>query len=71
MTLPTRVSESWRRAHEDVSMAIGLNPIRELRKRWIRQDFGPTREVELGLRKPLRELNCDRHHRKYPKNGEK
>jgi hypothetical protein len=54
VTLATRVSESWRRAHKDVAMAIGLNAIRELRKGWIRQDFGPTLEVELGLRNALR-----------------
>ncbi len=50
LTLATRVSESWRRAHKNVAIAIGLNPIRELRKGWIRQDFRPTLEVELGLR---------------------
>ncbi len=48
------MQESRRRAHKDVAMAICLNAIRELRKGWIRQDFGPTLEVELGLRKALR-----------------
>ena len=65
VTLATRVSESWRRAHKDVAMTIGLNPIRELRKGWIRQDFGPTLEVELGLRNALRHLKGDRHGRRY------
>jgi hypothetical protein len=65
VTLATRVSESWRRAHKDVAMTIGLNPIRELRKGWIRQDFGPTLEVELGLRNALRHLKGNRHGRRY------
>ncbi len=65
VTLATGVSESWRRAHKDVAMTIGLNPIRELRKGWIRQDFGPTLEVELGLRNALRHLKGDRHGRRY------
>ena len=51
--------------HKDVAMTIGLNPIRELRKGWIRQDFGPTLEVELGLRNALRHLKGDRHGRRY------
>jgi hypothetical protein len=71
VTLATGVSESRRRAHKDVAMTIGLNPIRELRKGWIRQDFGPTLEVELGLRKALRELNGDRHRQEYNRNGKK
>ena len=65
VTLATRVSECWRRAHKDVAMTIGLNPIREFRKGWIRQDFGPTLEVELGLRNALRHLKRDRHGRRY------
>src|ERR1700722_18952705 len=65
VTLATRVSESWRRAHKDVAMTIGLNPIRELRKGWIRQDFGPTLQVELGLRNALRHLKGDSHGRRY------
>jgi hypothetical protein len=65
VTLATRVSECWRRAHKDVAMTIGLNPIRELRKGWIRQNFGPTLEVELGLRIALRHLKGDRHGRRY------
>ena len=72
VTLATRVSESWRRAHKDVAMTIGLNPIRELRKGWIRQDFGPTLEVELGLRNALRQLNGDRRHgRRYARKRKK
>src|ERR1700693_4247677 len=46
-------------------MTIGLNSIRELRKGWIRQDFGPPLEVELGLRNALRHLKGDRHGRRY------
>jgi hypothetical protein len=56
-----RCSQSFARVH-------GLNAIRELYQGWIRQDFGPTLEIELGLRNPLRELNGDRHRQKYARN---
>ena len=61
VTLTTRVAESWRRAHEDVAMAIGLNAMRESGKCRISQYLGPAREIDLGLRNALRELNGDRH----------
>lgn len=61
VTLTTRVAESWRRAHEDVAMAIGLNTMWESGQCRISQYLGPEREIDLGLRNALRELNGDRH----------
>ena len=61
VTLATRVSESWRRAHKDVAMAIGLNTMWESGQCRISQYLGPEREIDLGLRNALRELNGDRH----------
>jgi hypothetical protein len=63
--------EGWRRAHKDVAMAIGFNAIRKLCGNWIRQNFGPTLEIELGLRNALRELDGDRHPQKYARNEKK
>ena len=65
------MAEGWRRAHKDVAMAIGLDAIRKLGENWIRQDFGPTLEIELRLRNALRELNGDRHRQKYARNEKK
>lgn len=61
VTLAARVSESGRRAHEDVTVPIRLDAIRELRKKGIGQNLGPKLEILLGLRVEIRELDCDRH----------
>jgi hypothetical protein len=44
-----------------MSVSIGLDAVRELRQPRICRDFGPTRQVELGLRLEIRELDRDRH----------
>jgi len=63
--LPARMAESWRRAHEDVTMAIGFNAMWEAGECGIGYYLGPAREIDLGLRNALRELNGDRHGGRY------
>jgi hypothetical protein len=67
--LPVRVRKTWRRSHEDMSVAIGLEAVRELRQAWISHDFRPTIQVDSGLRLEIRELDRDRHRQRYPRNG--
>jgi hypothetical protein len=59
--LAASMTKSWRRAHEDVSVSIGLDAIGQLGEGRIGQDFGPTSQVEFGLRSEIRELDGDRH----------
>lgn len=49
VTLATGMAESWRRAHEDVTVAIGLDAVGDLRQKGISQDLGPAGEIALGL----------------------
>jgi len=59
--LPTRVRETGRGRHEDMSVLIGLDAVGQLGEVGIRQDLGPTPEIEFGLRNQIRKLNSDRH----------
>ena len=52
--LTARVAESWRRTHEDASVAIGLDPVREPDELGVSQDLGPAIQVEPGLRCKVR-----------------
>jgi hypothetical protein len=61
MYLAFAVERSWRRAHEDVAMLVGLDAIGQLRQVRIGQDLGPLNQVEPGLRNEIRKLNGDRH----------
>jgi hypothetical protein len=59
--LPVRVRKTWRRSHEEMSVPIGLDAVRELRQAWISRDFRPTIQVEPSLRLEIQELDRDRH----------
>ena len=59
--LSAPVAESWRRSHEDMSVPIRLDPVRELRQPRICREFSPASKVERGLRLKVRELNDDGH----------
>ena len=61
LALAIGVDKTWRRSHEDVSVSIGLDPVRELRQARVRHDFRPTIQVESGLRFEIRKLDRDRH----------
>ena len=52
--LTARVAESWRRTHEDASVAIGLDPVREPGELGVSQDLGPAIQVDPGLRCKVR-----------------
>jgi hypothetical protein len=65
------VDKTWRRSHEDMSVSIGLDPVRKLRQAWVRHDFRPTIQVESGLRLEIRELDRDRHLGTYARNGKR
>jgi hypothetical protein len=65
--LPAGMAESRGRAHEDVAVAIGLNATRKSRERRISQDLDPAREIPLVLRIQVRQLDGDRHERRYAK----
>jgi hypothetical protein len=65
------VAESWRGSHEDMSVSIGLDAVRELRQPRICREFGPTSQVELGLRPEIRQLDRDRHAGKIRQNWKK
>ena len=59
--LSAPVAESWRGSHEDMSVSIGLDAVRQLRQPGICTEFCPTNQVEAGLRLEIRELDRDRH----------
>jgi hypothetical protein len=61
LALAVRVRKTWRGSHEDMSVPIGLDAVRELRQVWISRDFRPTIQVEPSLRLEIRELDRDRH----------
>ena len=61
MYLAFAVERSWRRTHEDVTVLVGLDAVRELCEFGIGQDPGPASEVEAGLGLEIRELDRDRH----------
>jgi hypothetical protein len=61
VALAIGVDKTWRRSHEDVSVPIGLDPVRKLRQPRVRHDFRPTIQIEPGLRLEIRELDRDRH----------
>ncbi len=69
--LAASVTKSWRRAHEDVSVPIGLDPVRELGQLGISQDLGPASDVSLGLVLDCRQLNGDGHAEKLRQKREK
>jgi hypothetical protein len=61
LTLAVRVGKTWRGSHEDMSVPIGLDAVRELRQTRISRDFRPTIQVEPCLRFEIRELDHNRH----------
>jgi hypothetical protein len=61
MSLAPAMNRSRRRTHKDVAMLIGLNAMWESGECGIGQHLGPTREIKLGLRIQIRQLNGDRH----------
>ena len=64
MSLAPAMDRSRRRTHKNVAMLIGFNAMRESGERGISQYLGPTREIKLGLRIQVRQLDGDRHGRK-------
>jgi hypothetical protein len=59
--LATGVTRSGRWTHDNMSMPIRFNPIREFSKAWIGQDFGPPNEVKLSLRLEVWKFDGDGH----------
>ena len=59
--LSAPVAESWRGSHEDMSVSIGLDSIRQFRQPGICTEFSPTNQIKTGLRLEIRELDRDRH----------
>ena len=59
--LAVRVRKTWRWSHEDMSVAIGFDAVRQLRQTRISRDFRPTIQVEPSLRFEIRKLDRDRH----------
>ena len=59
--LSTPVAESLRGSHEDMSVSIGLDSIRQFRQPGICTEFSPTNQIKTGLRLEIRELDRDRH----------
>jgi hypothetical protein len=53
-SLAISVEGSWRRTHENISVLIGFNAIRELGKFGIHQDLGPAPEIKPILRCQVR-----------------
>jgi hypothetical protein len=61
LALAIGVGESWRWAHDDVSVPIGLDPIGECGQSRIGQDFGPAGNVKRGLSLEIWKLDGDGH----------
>jgi hypothetical protein len=59
--LAARMAKTWRRSHQDMSVSIGLDPVRQVRQPGICTDFSPASQVEGSLRLEIRELDCDGH----------
>jgi len=51
--LALAVERSRRRTHNEVTVLIGLDPVRELRELRISQDLAPASQVEPGLRRKV------------------
>ena len=64
MCLALAMEWSRGRTQEDVAILIGLDAIRKPGELLIRQNLGPTRQVEGGLRREVRKLDSDRHRQK-------
>jgi hypothetical protein len=62
--LAARVTESWRRTHEDTSEAIGLDAVREFGQLGINQELVPAIQVKPGLTFVVREFDSNRHREK-------
>ena len=71
--LALEVTVPWcrQRAHEDVSMSVGLDPMRQACQCWIGHQFRPAFEVESALLCGRLQLNRQRHENKvyYTKAG--
>jgi hypothetical protein len=65
LDLPTAMSRSGWGAHEDTTVLISLDAIRQLSELRISEDLGPTSQVKPGLRLKIRELDSDRHGQYY------
>jgi hypothetical protein len=59
--LAARMAKTWRRSHQDMSVSIGLDPVRQVRQPGICTDFNPASQVEGSLRLEIQELDCDGH----------
>ena len=57
--LAARVSVGRRRAHEDVTVPIGLDAVWKFREHRIGQNLAPANQVEPGLRLKIREFDSD------------
>jgi hypothetical protein len=65
LDLPTPMSRSRWGAHEETSVLIGLDAIRQLGELWIGENVGPAGKVKPGLRLKIRELDRNRHDKYY------
>jgi len=63
--LALTVERSRGRTHEDVTVLIGLDAIRELRQLRVNQELGPAGQVKPGLRRKVWKLDSDRHGQYY------
>ena len=61
VSLAVRVGKTWWGSHEDMPVAIGLDPVGELGQFRIGHDLGPAIQVEPSLRFEIRKLDSDRH----------
>jgi hypothetical protein len=59
--LAARMAKTWRRSHQDMSVPIGLDPVRQVRQPGICTDCSPASQVEGSLRLEIQELDCDGH----------
>jgi conjugative transfer signal peptidase TraF len=61
MYLAFPVERSWRRAHDDVAVLVGLDAVGEPGELRIGQDLGPASDVKARLRSQIGKLDSDRH----------
>jgi hypothetical protein len=59
--LALAVERSRRRTHNEMTVLIGLDPVRELCQLRVSQDLTPASQVEPGLRSKVGQLDSDRH----------
>ena len=71
MYLTLAVERSWRRAHEDVAVLVGLDAIGKFGNLRVREDLGPPLEVESGLGRKVGQLNRNWHRRRYARNAKR